>query len=68
MCGDGLVSSHHSVEVTVHHDWTPAPQVNVLLPPVTHLDTNAAWSLYACLCLSKVHLIKGAFCNVLSSS
>lgn len=52
---DDLVSSHHGVEVAVHHDWAPASQVDVLFPPVTHLDTETAWSLYACLC--KVHLI-----------
>lgn len=29
--------SYHDIKVTVDHDWTPAPQVDVLLPPVTHL-------------------------------
>lgn len=57
-------SSHHGVEVTVHHDWATAPQVDVLLPPVTHLDTYTAWSLYAFLYLSRVYLIKSAVCDV----
>lgn len=57
-------SSHHSVEVAVHHDWAPAPQVDVLLPPVTHLDTDTAWSHDAFSHSSKVQLIKGAVCNV----
>lgn len=32
--------SYHDIKVTVDHDGTPAPQINVLLPPVTHLKQN----------------------------
>lgn len=30
--------TYHYIEVTVDHDRTPAPEVDVLLPPVTNLQ------------------------------
>lgn len=31
--------SYHYIEVTVHHNRAPASEVDVLLPPVTYLET-----------------------------
>lgn len=39
MCTDREVdTSYHGIIVAVHHDGTTASEVNILLPPVTHLD------------------------------
>lgn len=40
--------SYHYIEVTVHHDGSPASEVNIFLPPVTYLEDKALFSLQAC--------------------
>lgn len=40
--------SYHYVEVTVHHDGSPASEVNIFLPPVTYLENMTLFLLQAC--------------------
>lgn len=32
--------THHDIKITVDHDWAPPSEIDVLLPPVTHLDMS----------------------------
>lgn len=47
------MSAHHCVEVAVDHDGVPSSQVDVLLPPITHLLTCTMTCLLVCQQLLK---------------
>ena len=44
LCGKrDTAAGYHAIVVTVDHDRTSAPQVDVLLPPVAHLQPKQAF-------------------------